>query len=140
MVVKNCFFNLLRSLLAKTFNLPDCFCPVCNQKFKKFNPLPDFYRENGIKNGFKYRGTFEMTSRENYSCSICGASDRERLYAHFIKQNFNGKEEITFYHFSPEKALQTVLIKKYFKNINYKTFDLLSSEVDIHGSDFTSNI
>jgi len=106
------------------------FCPVCNKKNNKFLPLDKFYRDNAENHGYKYFGTCEMTADKTYSCSICGASDRERLYAYYIRDSFKTNQVISLYHFAPEKQLQNMILN-YFDKINYKTFDLLSDDVDI---------
>jgi len=106
-------------------------CSVCNSNNVHFEPLPQFYKESAQKYGYKYFGTGEMTALSTYTCSKCGASDRERLYAYYIEKNFSGKENIVFYHFAPEKNLQA-FVKSYFKNIIYKTFDLFAPDVDYH--------
>ena len=45
-------------------------------------PLPDFYEKESKKHGYKHFGKGEMTALDTYTCSECGASDRDRLYAH----------------------------------------------------------
>lgn len=107
------------------------YCSVCENHKTRFLPLPKFYEKNSKKYGFKYFNDMEMTHKKKYNCRICGASDRERLYAYYIKNTFNGKENITFYHFAPEKALSR-MIREYLKKINYTTIDLLSNDVDIN--------
>lgn len=72
-----------------------------------------------------------MTAHDTYTCSSCGASDRERMYALWIDQQIErdqfskGARAI---HFAPEAALS-----KKFKGIDffdYKTADLLMDNVD----------
>lgn len=113
-----------------TFVKQKNYCPVCDTISYKFNPLPKLYKENSIKFGYKYFGTGEMTAIETYSCSNCGASDRERLYAYYLRRKFKGNETFNFFHFAPEVELKR-LINNYFSNIFYKTFDLISEEVDV---------
>jgi len=120
----------LQKMVFKYFNT-ELYCPVCDSVPNKFNALPAFYNENSIKYKYKYFGTGEMTALDTYSCDNCGASDRERIYAHHIRHNFIGNEVFNFYHFAPEAGLKG-LIKNFFSNINYKTFDLLLSDVDIY--------
>lgn len=119
------FNNLIRFIFIHKY-----YCPVCNTYVNEFNPLPGFYAENAKRYGYKYYGTGEMTPVTTYSCSNCGASDRERLYAYYLKGNLNCTGSFVFYHFSPEKRLEN-FIKKYYKDCTYKTFDLASKEVDI---------
>lgn len=107
------------------------YCPVCNSNPDTYVPLPPFYKENAKQHGYKYFGTGEMTALKTYSCKNCGSSDRERLYAYYMKMNFRGDESINFYHFAPELSLGK-FIKNYFNNCNYKTYDLISNNVDVH--------
>ena len=66
-------------------SLPLC-CPLCKQEPVHFLPVPDFYQENARRHGFVYFGCGEMTALDSYSCSHCGASDRERLYVYWLEQ------------------------------------------------------
>ncbi|HOL11018.1 MAG TPA: methyltransferase domain-containing protein [Bacillota bacterium] len=106
------------------------YCPVCNNKHNQYQPLPQFYEDNAKAYGYQYFGTGEMTAKDTYFCSKCGASDRERLYAWYLRKTFNGNESFSFYHFAPEEGLRN-FIKNYFSRIQYTTFDLLSERVDV---------
>jgi SAM-dependent methyltransferase len=106
------------------------YCPVCDIKHNRYEQLPSFYEENAKAYGYQYFGTGEMTAKSTYFCSKCWASDRERLYALYLRNTFNGNETFSFYHFAPEEGLKN-FIKNFFGNIQYKTFDLLSDKVDI---------
>jgi SAM-dependent methyltransferase len=127
--VFNCIEKKLQKIDLKYF-YTELYCPVCDTIQYKFNPLPEFYKENSIKYGFRYLGTGEMTALATYSCANCDASDRERLYAYYLRNKFIGNETFNFYHFAPEAGLRR-LINDYFINICYKTFDLISADVDI---------
>lgn len=84
------------------------FCPVCGSQPAVFQPLPDFYRQNSLQHGFAHFGKGEMISLKQYSCSRCGASDRERIYALWIDRQLE-KNALTrsakVIHFAPEPAL-----------------------------------
>ncbi len=116
--------------MFKYFTRHRYYCPVCLSKNIDFKPLPAMYAQNAEKYGYKYFGKSEMTTLDTYSCLKCGASDRERLYALYLENNFKGDESFILYHFSPEKRLQHYIIKR-FNNIQYKTFDLKANDVDI---------
>lgn len=107
------------------------YCSVCNKQVMSFSPLPDFYRENAEKYGYKYFGHGEMTAIESYSCPVCGSSDRERLFALWLDQEIQMgtiKKNANFIHFAPEHAL-SIKIKSlgYF---DYQTADAMMSGVD----------
>lgn len=107
-------------------------CPVCGTSGTKFHPLPDFYRQESERHGYRYFGRGETIALETYSCAVCGASDRERLYALWIYtqiQSGSLKPGSTLLHFAPEPALSRKLRELgYFE---YKSADLSRSDVDI---------
>lgn len=107
------------------------WCPVCDNKRVSFLPLPEFYRDNARRQGFAYFGKGEMTSHETYTCSNCGASDRERMYMLWIEQQIEKKyftKGTRVIHFAPEAALARKL--KGIDLFDYKTADLLMGDVD----------
>jgi SAM-dependent methyltransferase len=107
------------------------YCPVCESKGIIFNPLPKFFSENYIKYGFKYWANCELLSLDKYSCSNCGASDRERLYKIWIDcqiKNQTFKPRTKTIHFAPESALSAKLKSSNF--FNYKTADIAMTHVD----------
>jgi SAM-dependent methyltransferase len=107
------------------------WCPVCGSKTATFLPLPDFYRDHANEHGFAHFGKGEMTSHETYTCSNCGASDRERLYALWIGQQIERKffsrgERLV--HFAPEAPLSKMIRGLGF--FEYSTADLYMDGVD----------
>jgi len=109
------------------------YCPVCDATNIRWQPLPNQYLNMWKHYGFKHIGSSEMTPLYTYSCPVCGASDRERLYTLFLhkmkaEQGFNPKQTI---HFAPESALSKHIRKeRYFAS--YKTADISMSDVDFH--------
>lgn len=127
--------TLINKCVKYLFRIPTKYCPLCNSHDIDFLPLPASYEENAKKYGYKYFGKGEMTSLKTYSCSNCGASDRERLYAHWIfdvveKDTLIGKR---FLHFAPE--LQLSLRLKELLLDDYKTADL-----EMVGCDFSVDL
>jgi len=112
------------------FPIKKYYCPVCDTILDHYNPLPLFYAEESKKHGYKYFGMGEMTPHDTYSCPHCGASDRERLYAYYLKNDLTKWGAFVFYHFAPERSLKE-FIQGYFHDCHYKTFDLVSDNVDI---------
>jgi tetratricopeptide (TPR) repeat protein len=106
-------------------------CPLCKQEAVHFLPVPDFYRENARRYGFVHFGCGEMTALDSYSCSHCGASDRERLYVYWLEREvaaghfLKGQRMI---HFAPEPVLSRLL--KGCQYFDYATADLMMSGVD----------
>jgi SAM-dependent methyltransferase len=115
----------------------ETWCPVCNAVNRLYFPLPDYYREQADKYGFVHKEG-EMTSVDTYSCSVCGASDRERLYALYLRllemvlqegktEGLSPKPELMI-HFAPEPALSGHIREKgYF--LRYETADLMMQDV-----------
>jgi SAM-dependent methyltransferase len=57
-------------------------CPVCGSRVVRFDRLPP----DALAYGFKYSpDEAETCNAANYSCPICKAADRERLYALYLR-------------------------------------------------------
>jgi SAM-dependent methyltransferase len=112
---------------------PVLYCPVCDSKPTTFVPLPSYYLEMWQRYGFVHVDTNEMTPLATYSCQICGASDRERLYALWIKQKIEQKQFVqgmSLVHFAPEAGLSKQLRDLNF--FDYASADLLMPDADHH--------
>ncbi|HOU98266.1 MAG TPA: class I SAM-dependent methyltransferase [Bacteroidales bacterium] len=120
--------NLLKKIIRiKKVNE---YCPVCNIN-TTFNQLPAFYFKKLQQYRFEYSiFNFETFNVYQYSCSRCGASDRERLIVLFLKQ-----------YFDPHKILQVLDIgitskqiesffKKNFASSTYLTLDKYNSDAN----------
>jgi SAM-dependent methyltransferase len=104
--------NKVHKYISKFLPQSKSFCSLCDKTGLGFIPLPDFYRDNAQKYGYPYFGKGEMTALDTYSCAHCGASDRERLYAYWIKnelQSRNSIENLRVIHFAPEAILSSKL-------------------------------
>jgi SAM-dependent methyltransferase len=123
---------LLQNILGVRKHIqPPSWCPVCESNQVSYLPLPKFYRDNARLHGFAYFGKGEMTAHETYTCSNCGASDRERMYALWIEQQIEKKyfsKGTRLIHFAPEATLSKKL--KELGSFDYKTADLLMGDVD----------
>ncbi len=123
--------NLLSRAISWLSAESKTFCPVCDKTNAGFGALPDYYRDNGSKHGYVHFGKGEMTALETYSCSNCGASDRERLYAYWIDLQFKNKklsEKSHIIHFAPEVALSSKL--RSLSSNCYHTADLMMDACD----------
>lgn len=130
MQILNPVLNSLNTFFQHYFKQAN-LCPVCNTQPDHFLPLPEMYQENAQKYGYKYFGRGEMTSLQTYSCPLCGASDRERLYALYIRKLIEKKllhHSTKMIHFAPEGALQNML--RQLNVFEYITADLTMSHVD----------
>jgi SAM-dependent methyltransferase len=104
-------------------------CPVCERNAVSFLPLPDYYREQADKYGYKYFGKGETINIKEYSCNHCGASDRERLSALFLESVIRREGFVSgskLLHFAPEVALA--------KRIRQSgKFDYRSADISMEG-------
>ena len=113
------------------------YCPVCESKVVSFLPLPEFFRENQQRYGFRFQtNEVETCNEAAYLCPSCGASDRDRLYALFLGDYIATLESTGPVHivdFAPSEPLSAFirrLIKSSGKDIRYRTADLLVENVD----------
>lgn len=107
-------------------------CTVCQNNIKKFHPLPDYFYKQLSESCFIHPVFMaETLNFISYSCPVCGASDRDRLIALFLKKFYADKENemISFLDIAPSIPLQK-LIKNMFKIINYRSADLKMTGVD----------
>jgi len=112
-------------------------CPVCGSRINRFQPLPEFYINNIKRHGYRYK--FEQAETLNYhsySCPLCGASDRDRLYALYIQDYLDrvGHDmAIRIIDFAPSAPLSLFirnLITASGQNISYITADMNMEGVD----------
>ncbi|CRI59811.1 methyltransferase domain-containing protein [Pseudomonas sp. CCOS 191] len=119
-------FDRLKRWLTKTY------CPVCNSKNAGFSPLSDFYRNSAEQYGYVHFGKGEMTALDTYSCTQCGASDRERLYAYWLASCYAAPGEASggkAIHFAPEARLSASVQRQAIFS-HYQTADLMMQGVD----------
>lgn len=111
-------------------------CPVCEGDDITFLPLPDYYRQHAHNCGFVHFGKGEMTAHETYSCSRCGASDRERLYALWVNDQIESgtlDRRARVIHFAPEAALSAMIRRR-------GLFDYRTADIGMEGVDYRENL
>lgn len=108
------------------------YCPVCERPVKDFMPLPDFYREQAELHGYLYSlDDAETLNYKQYSCPHCSSSDRERLYALFLREKaacHESKRKLDIVEFAPVKPLGQMIKKLGVFKI--RTADLFLKEAD----------
>lgn len=106
-------------------------CPVCGQKLNHFYPLPPLYQESWARYEFPYTGSdFETLNREAFSCPFCGSTDRDRIYAIYLKQLFSSSGTcLRVLDIAPGKALAHWI--KQQPQIQYTSCDLFMEGVDV---------
>lgn len=118
------------------------YCPVCRRRVNSFRPLPDQLIENLQKYENPYRlDQAETCAYQGYLCPFCWASDRDRLYALYIKRylkNVNEysaheHKEIKILDIAPSavlsKCIQRYIMRSHVK-VSYRTADMLMEDVD----------
>jgi ABC-type polysaccharide/polyol phosphate transport system, ATPase component len=103
-------------------------CACCGAADIKYTPLAAYYSEQMQAYGCK-PWLPEMLNQEEYSCPVCGAADRERAYALWMKQTLSSEEHIKILDIAPAKPLGD-FVKKEFPLADYKTGDLFMADVD----------
>ena len=111
------------------------FCPICNNRVWCFSQINDMWPENFKKNNFIYRSSLTETfNTKQYNCPVCGATDRDRLYALYLKEilpQINDFHIFNFLDIAPSVPL-SVFIRREIRNkkVNYRTADLIMNNVD----------
>ena len=107
-------------------------CTVCGSRLKNFYPIYKSFPRKLREMGFIYPiERFETLNLAAYSCPSCDASDRERLYALFLRGRLAALEagrRHRFIDFAPSLALSRLL--RTFENIEYRTADYFRPNVD----------
>jgi SAM-dependent methyltransferase len=105
-------------------------CPICDSDFQEFFPLSPFYRQQWKLHGFDIDALqLETLNEKQYSCPICGASDRDRLYALFLKERMTQPtSSFRLIDFAPAQSLSNFITRSF--KINYRTADLFMLGVD----------
>src|SRR5262249_52290901 len=99
-------------------------CPVCGNKLANFNRVSDWYlsqldQQELIRSIF----ALETANYLQYECSICRATDRERLCAMYMKLHCG--EMTKFVEFAPAPAISRFI--KALPGIEYRSADLFNS-------------
>ncbi len=107
-------------------------CPVCSTRLKCFKPIyksfPRKLREMGFVHPLE---AFETLNLAAYSCPSCDASDRERLYALYLRQRLAALDtgrRYRFVDFAPSLALSRLL--RTVASLEYRTADYFRPNVD----------
>ncbi len=95
------------------------------------DPLPVYYLTESHKYGFIHNIFFtETINYAHYSCKNCGAPDRDRLHALYLRRYLKNKKKISLLDIAPAQALQTFIRKQ--TNVIYRSMDLMMNNVDDH--------
>lgn len=122
---------LLVADLSKQVPKPLFDCCVCGSKNVEMLPVPAHYLGQWQKYQTIHNPFFlETMNLEHYLCSKCFSTDRDRLYALYLKNHYLPKAngEIKFIDIAPAYALRNFI--KSNKNILYRSIDLVRADVD----------
>lgn len=112
-------------------------CSVCQKQVFEFLPLAKYYTENLRNHGFPYKPEEgETINFEQYLCPHCGAADRDRLYACYLKEKLSylsGNDPVLLLDIAPSLPLGNFI--NTYKNITRHTADML-----VEGADFAVDI
>lgn len=104
-------------------------CPICQTALSHFLPLSFHFLRELDKNQYIHSiFQFETLNIENYSCPKCGCSDRDRLYALYLRKNIDKKRQYKVLDFAPAPSLQKFINS--LPNIEYRSADLFMENVD----------
>lgn len=136
--LKVAMWQVIRSAKLKGGSLVGRYkCPVCGCRVARFDRLPP----DAIAYGFKYSpDEAETCNAANYSCPNCGAADRERLYALYLRDYLRtiapsdrASDPIRVIDFAPTPTLSSFIKKLIAESplrFCYRTADLFMEGVD----------
>lgn len=129
--MKNFFRLVVLRLECWRYREQTYHCPLCGHHVPFYLPLPSFYHQFWLEKGFVYSyDQFESLNVWGYRCPWCGASDRERLMALWVKREMSLRTTLgVVLDFAPSPHWSD-FIKEKGKPSHYRTADLLRQEVD----------
>jgi SAM-dependent methyltransferase len=109
-----------------------CLCPVCERRVENFAPVPAAFTENFEKYNYRFRNVPSETYNVSaYSCPRCNATDRDRLFALYLRRALpyrSLRADFSLLDIAPSKALSRYIKKNH--QIVYRTADLMMKWVD----------
>jgi hypothetical protein len=107
-------------------------CPVCQTRVLDFLPLSPYYSENLTKYGFPYKSEEgETINVKQYVCPNCNATDRDRLYACYLREKlprYGSVDQLVLLDIAPSAPLSR-LFKEF--TVNRQTADLFAGDTDL---------
>lgn len=104
------------------------FCPLCAQHFPNFFPLARSYFEDAHRLGVdSSMDDAETLNLGQYSCPVCHASDRDRLYALYVQHLLTataGARPLRVLEIAPARSLSRFL--QALPGVAYRSADLYS--------------
>ncbi len=123
---------LARKVINKFSLLPkNKQCNICGKRVFNFLPLTGYFLKMFKKYGFRHtqKGAFETIDTDHFFCPQCYSTDRERLYAWYLKKYvLLGKDEALL-DFAPSKGFSNWVKRNY--ECKYVTTDLFIEGMDV---------
>lgn len=103
-------------------------CNACNSDVF-FTPILSGYESTRKQCGFLYwNADFQLESKENYGCPVCGAYDRDRLMIAFLEEvRAEGNEKLRMLQIAPSPAIERYALGR--EDILYESTDLMMEGV-----------
>lgn len=117
-------------------------CNVCNNEVF-FMPIPAGYEDMRKRCGFPYwNADFQLESKENYNCPVCGASDRDRLMIAFLEEvKAESNEKLRMLQIAPSRPIERYALER--EDIAYESTDLMrpgvTFQADLQHMDMVEN-
>lgn len=106
---------------------PLFYCTVCDTN-AVMNPFPVHFLKEMQKYGFIHNIFYsESLNLEHYGCTNCGANDRDRLLALYLK-NYLSNTEVHLLDLAPSAPLASFIKRQ--KGVHYRSMDLYMEHVD----------
>lgn len=105
-------------------------CNLCRRDVE-FNQLDVSFTEPLAEHGFPHPlSDFETMNYLEYECPRCGSSDRDRLYAMYLRRQLadRGDEPVDVLEIAPSPVLRKFLSRK--PSVRYRCADLYMPDVD----------
>ncbi len=123
---------LVRRLKLPLYRGREFECPVCETQLNRYKPIFKSFPRKLAESGFVYPlEAFETLNLAAYTCPACDASDRERLYALYLRQRLATLDPVCRYRFidfAPSLALSRLL--RTMERLEYRTADYFRPNVD----------
>lgn len=112
-------------------------CSVCDRRVAFFLPLDEEFLAEQRRHGFEFSPTeAETCNQKNYLCPHCEATDRERLYALYLREyvrDLTPTAPATIVDFAPSYPLSNFIKRLVLarpRTLVYRTADLMMESVD----------
>ncbi len=104
-------------------------CPCCRNEVV-YNPISSYYSATRKNLGIISNAKYETINRDEYTCPVCGASDRDRLMISFLQKEGlrEAAEGTRLLQFAPAEAVSRWILMN-CPQVDYETTDLYMENV-----------